>query len=179
MSEVELRYPEEDISADDDGTMVESKAELARAIVGHKITFVDTNAPIKGGYYGKTTGTILTLDNGRKVQIVGESDCCAFTEVENVVLHLDNIDHVITGIGTTDEYETWHIYADIGDVMTMKVGWSCGNPFYYGYGFSIKVQDVEPPKAVGYDNCMCTEESIVLGCSIHDARTRAPKELEA
>lgn len=142
--DIELRYPEEDISDDDDGTMVNSKQTLAEAIVGHKIAFVDTNVPIQNGYYGSSTATILTLDNGRKVALIGESDCCAFTDVKNVVLHLDNIDHAITGIGTTDGYETWHIYADLGDVMTMKVGWSAGNPFYYGYGFTILVQDVGP-----------------------------------
>lgn len=29
--------------------------------------------------------------------------------------------------------------AVVGDVMELEVGWSCGNPFYYGYGFSINV----------------------------------------
>jgi hypothetical protein len=24
--------------------------------------------------------------------------------------------------------------------MGLKVGWSCGNPFYYGYGFDIAVE---------------------------------------
>ena len=50
------------------------------------------------------------------------------------------MDHVILGVGTTDGYTTWHIYADFGDVMRLKVGWSCGNPFYYGYGFTIRVE---------------------------------------
>jgi hypothetical protein len=26
--------------------------------------------------------------------------------------------------------------------MQLKVGWSCGNPFYYGYGFDIQVEDI-------------------------------------
>ena len=43
------------------------------------------------------------------------------------------------GVGTTGEYTRWHIYADLGDVLELTVGWSCGNPFYYGYGFYIDV----------------------------------------
>lgn len=45
--------------------------------------------------------------------------------------------------GTTDGYTTWHIYADFGDVMRLKVDWSPGNPFYYGYGFDIAVEPVK------------------------------------
>jgi hypothetical protein len=50
--------------------------------------------------------------------------------------------HIITGVGTTDGYATWHIYADMGDVLELSVGWSCGNPFYYGYGFDISVKEL-------------------------------------
>jgi len=48
------------------------------------------------------------------------------------------------GVGTTAQYQTWHIYADWGDVLKLEVGWSCGNPFYYGYGFDIDVVEVSP-----------------------------------
>jgi hypothetical protein len=51
------------------------------------------------------------------------------------------VDHIILGVGTTDGYTTWHVYADAGDVLELAVGWSCGNPFYYGYGFTITVDD--------------------------------------
>lgn len=37
-------------------------------------------------------------------------------------------------------FTKWHIYADMGDVMELDVEWSCGNPFYYGYGFDIVVE---------------------------------------
>jgi hypothetical protein len=54
-------------------------------------------------------------------------------------LHPERVDHIITGVGTTGGYTTWHIYADMGDVLELSVGWSSGNPFYYGYGFDISV----------------------------------------
>jgi hypothetical protein len=72
---------------------------------------------------------------------VGSGDCCAYTELESFLLNPELVDHVITGVGTTDGYQTWHVYADMGDVLKLDVGWSCGNPFYYGYGFTIRVVD--------------------------------------
>ena len=137
-------YPEEKLDEDvDNGTMVESKEDLAAAVIGHKIVGVERDVTTKDQYGFSSKGTRLTLDNGDKVTLIGDGDCCAYTEVEDIVMNLDNIDHVITGVGTTDGYDTWHIYADLGDVMTMKVGWSCGNPFYYAYGFTIKVEKAE------------------------------------
>lgn len=137
-------YPAESLDSEtDDGTMPENVAELAKSVVGRKIVSVEQNVSIPGTYEWQrgNTGTALTLDNGKQVIIENTDDCCAFTELEEVILHLDKIDHIITGVGTTDGYETWHIYADLGDVMEMKVGWSSGNPFYYGYGFNISVRD--------------------------------------
>lgn len=127
----------------DDGTMTNNVEILAEHVVGHKIVSVEMNQKVKGEYWGTTTGTgtVLTLDNGKKVVLSDTEDCCAYTEMENVILHLDKIDHVITGVGTTDGFTTWHIYADFGDVVELQVGWSYGNPFYYGYGFNISVQD--------------------------------------
>jgi hypothetical protein len=135
------RYPEETLSDenDDDGTMPENVAALAEAVVGHRIVSVETGE-VEGSWYS-TTGTIITLDNGKKVTLADTSDCCAYTELESFLLHADKIDHMILGVGTTDGFTTWHIFADFGDVMEMKVGWSCGNPFYYGYGFDIRVVD--------------------------------------
>lgn len=140
-------YPEEVLDEDrDDGTMVENVAELRENLVGRKIVSVEKNAQIKhkaenNYYWNGDRGTALVLDNGKKVFLIDGGDCCAYTELEDVILNLDKIDHVITGIGTTDGYNTWHIYADLGDVAELKVGWSCGNPFYYGYGFDIHVED--------------------------------------
>lgn len=124
----------------DDGTMPENLEALKQQVVGHKIVSIEKTPPSESYY--SSIETVLTLDNGKKVTLRDGGDCCAYTEVEDVILHLDKIDHVIMGIGTTDGFQTWHIYADFGDVAELKVGWSCGNPFYYGYGFNIKVEDV-------------------------------------
>ena len=141
MEEV-AKYPDEVLASDDDdGTMVKSKEDLAAAVIGHKIIGVERDIKTTNQYGWGARGTRLTLDNGDRVMLLEEGDCCAYTEVQDIVMNLDNVDHVITGVGTTDGYTTWHIYADLGDIMTMKVGWSCGNPFYYGYGFDIKVVD--------------------------------------
>ena len=136
-------YPTEILDAnDDDGTMPKNVAELAGHVVGHRIVAVEKNLKVPGKYYGRHSGTSLVLDNGKRVVLADDGDCCAYTDMKDVILHLDKIDHVITGVGTTEGYTTWHIYADLGDVVELKVGWSCGNPFYYGYGFDISVVEV-------------------------------------
>jgi hypothetical protein len=117
---------------EDDGTMPESVAELAQAVVGHRIVRVE------GPDAGRRTR--LYLDDGRVAILSGESDCCAYTDIEEIVHHLPGADHVITGVATTDGYTRWHILADAGSVLELKVGWSCGNPFYYAYGLTIKVR---------------------------------------
>lgn len=126
---------------EDDGTMPDNVKELETAVIGHRIVSVEKGVPVPGSWSGTVQGTVITLDNGRKVRLADTSDCCAYTELETFLLHADRIDHVITGVGTTGEYATWHIYADMGDVLELSVGWSCGNPFYYGYGFHITVVD--------------------------------------
>lgn len=135
-------YPEEILDEDsDDGTMPESREALAREVIGHRIVNVEQNVPSPDGYYGFNTKTVLTLDNGKKVSLRGTGDCCAYTDVDDAIFNIDKAEHAIMGVGTTDGYDTWHIYADLGDVVELKVGWSCGNPFYYGYGFNIQVED--------------------------------------
>jgi hypothetical protein len=138
------RYPIEPLGQDDDnGTMPDNVTELATAVVGHRIVSA-AKEEVAGRWYGRVVATVLTLDNGKRVILHDTSDCCAFTELRSFTLHPERIDHVITGVGTTDGYTTWHIYADYGDIMEMDVGWSCGNPFYYGYGFDITVEDAPP-----------------------------------
>ncbi|GAA1064731.1 DUF7448 domain-containing protein [Streptomyces asiaticus] len=124
---------------DDDGTMPENVDTLREAVVGHRIVSVETAGPAErwGG-----DRTVITLDNGKRVELENSDDCCAYTEMESFLLHPDKVDHVITGVGTTDGFTTWHIYADMGDVLELSVGWSCGNPFYYGYGFDIRVTEL-------------------------------------
>jgi len=139
-------YPVEDLDPnDDDGTMPDNVAKLAEHVVGRRVVAIEKGASAPGPYEwsGPTSGTALVLDNGKRVILASGGDCCAYTELEDVILNLDKIEHVITGIGTTDGYTRWHIYADLGDVVELKVAWSCGNPFYYGYGFDILVQETE------------------------------------
>jgi hypothetical protein len=143
-------YPTEILDEDDDdGTMVDNVEELTKNVVGRKIVAVDRDFKHSyrkydwARYDSKISGTALILDDGTKVVLVDSGDCCAYTDLEDIILNLDKIEHVITGVGTTEGYTKWHIYADLGDVAELKVGWSCGNPFYYGYGFDIYVFDAE------------------------------------
>lgn len=137
-------YPTETLDEDsDNGTMPDSVAELAGAVVGHRIVSAETGS-LQGERWGSMrdfTGLVLTLDNGRRVCLSDTDDCCAYTELRAFLLHPDKVDHIIAGVGTTGGYESWHIFAAAGDVLELTVGWSCGNPFYYGYGFDITVRD--------------------------------------
>lgn len=133
-------YPVEVLNEEsDDGTMVQSKAALEAAVVGHRIVSVEKER-VEHPYGYTSLETVITLDNGQRVELHGTGDCCAYTELEAFLLHPELVDHIITGVGTTDGYNTWHVYADMGDVLELTVGWSCGNPFYYGYGFDIQVK---------------------------------------
>ncbi len=142
MSELSDRYPVETLPEDDDnGTMPENVAELSDAVIGRRI--VSAGKETTEGRYGwKSEQFVITLDDGRRVKLADTSDCCAYTELREFLLHPEAVDHAILGVGTTGDYTTWHIYADFGDVMKLTVGWSCGNPFYYGYGFDITVEDL-------------------------------------
>lgn len=125
---------------DDDGTMPQRIETLRENIIGRRIVSVE-KGEWEGEWYGRNHGHIITLDDGKKVRLADNGDCCAYTELESFLLHPERIDHVITGVGTTDGFTTWHIYADMGDVLEMKVGWSAGNTGYYGYGFDITVTE--------------------------------------
>lgn len=140
-------YPTEELDdMDDDGTIVQNVKTLEKSIVGRKVVQVDKNYPIEYQRYSWTenlTGTALWLDDGTKVVLVETDDCCAYTALQDIVFNLPNMEHAIMGVGTTEGYTKWHIYANFGDIMQLEVGWSCGNPFYYGYGFDIYVVDAE------------------------------------
>ena len=137
-----MEYAPEALDEDyDDGTMLANVDGLREAVVGHRIVSVEKGVEITGSYGWTETATVITLDNGRRVRLADTNDCCAFTELEAFLLHPEMVDHIIMGVGTTDGYSTWHIFADHGDILELTVGWSCGNPFYYGYGFDITVDD--------------------------------------
>ena len=140
---VKVNYPVEQLGDyEDDGTMVASKEALEEAVVGHRIVRAEEQI-VRDRWSDRGRAFVITLDTGKKVIMRGGGDCCAYTELENFLLHADKIDHIITGVGTTEGYTKWHIFADMGDVLELEVGWSCGNPFYYGYGFDVTVQDIE------------------------------------
>jgi hypothetical protein len=135
-------YPEETLYYDDDnGTMVDNVQTIRDEVVGHKI--VDTGwVEVDGRWGGAMAAFFIRLDNGKEVVLKDTGDCCAYTALQTFLFHADKIDHIITGVGTTGGYTTWHIFADLGDVLELTVGWSSGNPFYYGYGFDIEVRNV-------------------------------------
>lgn len=132
--------PTETLSEDDDdGTMPENVETLANEVVGHRIVSVDR--VLVKRYHWDVEALQITLDTGKTVLLEDSSDCCAYTELESFIFNADKIDHIITGVSTEDEYTKWHIFADAGDVLQMNIGWSSGNPFYYGYGFTISVTE--------------------------------------
>lgn len=139
-------YPTDQLTEDqeDDGTMPNNIDELAQAVVGHRIVSVERGKVTGEGRWYRDTyhGTVLTLDNGTRVGLVDTDDCCAYTELMSFLLHADKVDHIITGVATTDGFTKWHIYADMGDVLELTVGWSAGNIGHYVYGFEIVVEEV-------------------------------------
>lgn len=130
---------------EDNGTMPSGVDSLREAVVGHKIVKVDQNVKIKrkNGYsWHETADVVLTLDNGKRVALIGESDCCAYGSVDKVIEKLPLMDHIITDVGTTEIYTKWHILAMMDDVLELEVGWSPGNAFYYAYGINVQVLDL-------------------------------------
>lgn len=114
---------------------------LAEGVVGHKIVkagWVDRDFGGKYSYYSPNQFEI-ELDNGTKVYLANTDDCCAYTELNNFLLYPDLVDHVIMGVEADAGFDTWHIYADMGDVLALDVSWSSGNTGYYGFGFHIEV----------------------------------------
>lgn len=139
-----MNYPIEELDPNDDcGTMPENVDELRQAVVGKRIVKTEVReVPSEYSWRSPSSGLVITLDDGTEVRLADTDDCCAYTSLEAFLLHPDRVDHVIMGVGTTEDYTRWHIYADLGDVLELTVGWSCGNPFYYGYGFHIDVVSV-------------------------------------
>lgn len=135
------KYENEVISEEaDDGTMPHNVDELRDAVIGHKIVSTELEHVTRKWPYSNDKSLIITLDNGTRVRLADTDDCCAFTSLEGFFAKPEMFDHAITGVITEDGYTRWHIYADLGGVLSLKVGWSCGNPFYYGYGFCITVE---------------------------------------
>lgn len=148
----DTRYPDEVLNPEhDEGVMPENVERLRQAVIGRRIVKAEKRRVERAryGYASQQDAFVITLDDGRAVRLFDDSECCAFTELEAFLLHPDKVDHMIMGVGTTEQYTRWHIYADWGDVLELTVGWSAGNPFYYGYGFDI---DVVPMPEEGDDD---------------------------
>jgi hypothetical protein len=136
------RYPDEDPGIDECGQIVASVDNLREAVVGRRIVKAEKR-PVKYRYGYSQENLVLTLDDGHEVRLVGTGDCCAYTELDAFLFHPELVDHAILGVSTTEGFTRWHIFADMGDVLELTVGWSYGNPCYYGYGFDIDVVEVE------------------------------------
>ncbi len=138
-------YPNEHLGPDDDnGTMPDNVDALRASVVGHRIVSAEIGPATEDEWsYRSTSALIITLDNGKRVELQDTDDCCAHTELVSFLAHPERVDHIITGVGTTNGFTTWHIFADMGDVLELSVSWSCGSPFYYAYGFSIRVTELD------------------------------------
>lgn len=113
--------------------------ELANSVIGRRIVRVEK---VKGAKYHEESGIRLTLDNGDQVNVWDTDDCCAYTQVSDFRF-LENVDNVITSVTSDDGFEKWFVYAGAVPVLEMDVDWSPGNPYYYGFGFSINVEKKE------------------------------------
>lgn len=115
-----------------------SAAELEEAVVGRRILSVE-KAKYPGSVYGRGEGIRLSLDDGTTVFVANTDDCCAFTEVEDFEF-LENTENVITSVETDEGFNKWFVYAGNAPVLEMDVAWSPGNPYYYGFGFEIRIE---------------------------------------
>lgn len=143
------KYQPDDVSnhpdgyESDDGTMPDNIAKFERNIVGHKIVSIDSG-PLEG-VWSEYSRMIITLDNGKRVALSDNEDCCAYTELVGFLSHPENFNHVITAVESENGYTKWHVLADMREVLGLDVSWSSGTG-YYSYGFWIDVYDPETGK---------------------------------
>lgn len=135
-----------DYQADEggDACMDGSVARLSHAVVGHRIVSAqnETTTIERWGNSYKNEHFVITLDDGTKVALVDDGDCCAYTTLRAFLLNVEKIDHVITAVKTTNDYTRWHILADMEAVLELTVDWSEGSG-YYSYGFNVVVKAVD------------------------------------
>lgn len=117
-----------------DDVMQGSVDDLVQAVVGHKIVNVEQMSGSYDDYL------LITLDNGKIVELHDSGDCCAYTAVHEFLFNATSVDHIITAVKVEDDYQTWHVLADMEEVLKLDVGWSEGSG-YYSYGFYINVRD--------------------------------------
>lgn len=131
------------MSTDIDPTMQEAVDALTKSVVGQRIVAARKGTWSEPNKYfpdrpNEYRGHILTLADGSEVRIYPLDDCCAFAEIDRLLLHPENIEHVITGVKVEENYQKWYILADLGSVLDLDVSWSEGSG-YYAYGFEISV----------------------------------------
>lgn len=139
-------HPEE--WAEDNGTMPDNVSDLADLVVGKRIVGAEVREweakEDPDHWYWRDSGEslVVTLSDGSAFAIENTDDCCAYTELEAFIFHPDKVDNIITSVESENGYTKWHVLADGSDVLELTVGWSAGNPFYYGYGFDFRVVEV-------------------------------------
>jgi hypothetical protein len=122
-------------------TVKESVTDLSKELVGHRIVEVLTPSD---DHYDFSYGTMIVLDNGKRVVIENTSDCCAHAEVLEFLFNADKVDHIITDVSlNSGEYEI-NILADMDDVLALRIRWGEGSGYGYSFGFKIKVKELNP-----------------------------------
>lgn len=128
-----------------DETMQENAKELEDLVVGHRIVAAHVMSRKTKGFnpgYPSDEWFEIVLDNNKRVKLIDSSDCCAYTDLKDFLLNPQDLNHVITGVSTEEGFTKWHIYSDAINVLSLDVEWSEGNPYFYGYGFDIEVEDI-------------------------------------
>lgn len=119
-------------SNDENDVMPGNVEEFANAVIGHKI--------VKYAQDNRTGDVRFILDNGNVVRLRETGDCCAGTDMRDIMQMLPDIDHVITRVKPNADYTEWYIMAGMDELLKLEVGWSAGTG-YYMYGFIIEVEE--------------------------------------
>lgn len=130
-----------DIRSVERRAVTESVADLSKEIVGHRIVEVLTP---RDDDYDFDYGTMIVLDNGKRVVVEDTSDCCAYAEVLEFLFNADKVDHVITDVSLNSGGYEINIVADMDDVLALRIRWSEGSGWGYSFGFKIKVKELNP-----------------------------------
>ncbi|RZU64900.1 hypothetical protein EV379_1211 [Microterricola gilva] len=120
----------------------ETRVELSAAVVGQRIVKAEVDRS------GREDELKLMLESGREVAVSGWGSCCAWAGVGEILLDLQNVEHVITSVEATGgdgvgSGEKWFILANLDQVLGFETDASEGTG-YYGYGLSVNVREEAP-----------------------------------
>jgi len=126
----------------DNGTMPEAFENLHKALVGRKIVEVE-----KVKYEGRwdqgydDPKALFHLDDGTVVKVGRINDCCALGtfDLENVP---KEINARVMAVEAAEDYSKAFILTE-GPLLTADTTWSPGNPFWYSYGFWVKIEEAQ------------------------------------